>query len=430
MAILNAASAASELFIAIDAPIPDMSGLKDPDVSATKDIELRDVSFAYPTRAHTAVLNNLNVRFEAGKTTAIVGPSGSGKSTIVGLIQRWYEPTDPKDIKPEKADDASSHESEKEKGDEASNTEKNPDSGVFVGGVRLDAVDIQWWRMNVGLVSQEPFLFNDTIFNNVANGLSGTKYNDLPKEEKIAMVKQACDEAYASGFIERLPEGYDTLVGESGIKISGGQRQRLSIARAIIKQPPILILDEATSSIDVRTEKVVQQALDRVSEGRTTITIAHRLSTIKRADKIVVLRGGEVVEEGSHSQLLENEDGIYSGLVRAQAIEMGDDDQNIDIQQDEIEQFKLEEEKVEKDDEMQLFEEKEWKPRGVIRSLGFLLYEQRRNWLLYTLAIMAGIMGGGSSITTSVNTSDSDSGLPYPVVPIRPPGQRVHSHWA
>jgi ABC-type multidrug transport system fused ATPase/permease subunit len=395
MGILNAASAAAELFIAIDAPIPDMTGLKDPDVSATKDIELRDVSFAYPTRANTTVLKKLNVRFKAGKTTAIVGPSGSGKSTIVGLIQRWYEPTDPKDIKSEKADNASSHESE-EKGDEASHSaEKNPDSGVFIGGVRLDTVDIQWWRMNVGLVQQEPFLFNDTIFNNVANGLSGTKYGGLPKEEKMAMVKQACEEAFASGFIERLPEGYDTLVGESGIKISGGQRQRLSIARAIIKQPPILILDEATSSIDVRTEKIVQQALDRVSEGRTTITIAHRLSTIKKADKIVVLRGGEVVEEGSHSTLLEDDDGIYSGLVRAQAIEMGDDDQDIDIQQDETEQFKKEEEPVIKDDDVQLVEEKEWKPRGVIRSLGLLLYEQRSNWFLYTLAILAGIMGGG-----------------------------------
>jgi ATP-binding cassette subfamily B (MDR/TAP) protein 1 len=209
MGILNAATAAAELFIAIDAPVPDTSGLKDPDVSATKDIELRDVSFAYPTRADTAVLKKLNVRFEAGKTTAIVGPSGSGKSTIVGLIQRWYEPTDPKDIKPEKekADNASSHESDKEKGDEASEAaEKDPNSGVFIGGVRLDTVDVQWWRMNIGLVQQEPFLFNDTIFNNVANGLSGTKYNDLPKEEKMAMVKQACDEAFASGFIQRLPE--------------------------------------------------------------------------------------------------------------------------------------------------------------------------------------------------------------------------------
>ena len=431
MGILNAASAAAELFIAIDAPIPDTTGLKDPDVSATKDIELRDVSFAYPTRAETAVLKNLSVRFEAGKTTAIVGPSGSGKSTIVGLIQRWYEPTDPKDIKPEKADNASSHESGEEKGDEASDAaEKNPDSGVFIGGIRLDTVDVQWWRKNVGLVSQEPFLFNDTIFNNVANGLSGTKYNDLPKEEKMIMVKQACEEAFASGFIQRLQEGYDTLVGESGIKISGGQRQRLSIARAIIKQPPILILDEATSSIDVRTEKIVQQALDRVSEGRTTITIAHRLSTIKRADKIVVLRGGEVVEEGSHSKLLENEDGIYSGLVRAQAIEMGDDDQNVDIQQDETEQFKKEDENMEKDDEMQLVEEKVWNTRGVIRSLGLLLYEQRRNWFLYALAIMAGIMGGGSSITTYLSTSDGDSCLSDSVVPIRPFGQRVHSGYS
>jgi ATP-binding cassette, subfamily B (MDR/TAP), member 1 len=187
------------------------------------------------------------------------------------------------------------------------------------------------------------------------------------------------------------------LVGESGIKISGGQRQRLAIARAIVKQPPVLILDEATSSIDVRTELIVQKALDRASENRTTITIAHRLSTIKKADKIVVLRSGQVVEEGSHNKLLENEDGVYSGLVRAQAIEMGHDYYESDIQQDEVEQLQEEEELEERSKELELIEEKEWKRRGVIRSLGFLLYEQRHNWFLYLMAILAGIAGGGLS---------------------------------
>jgi ATP-binding cassette subfamily B (MDR/TAP) protein 1 len=179
------------------------------------------------------------------------------------------------------------------------------------------------------------------------------------------------------------------MVGESGIKISGGQRQRLAIARAIVKQPQILILDEATSAIDVRTEKIVQKALDRVSENRTTITIAHRLSTIKRADKIVVLRTGVVVEEGTHNELLQNPEGVYSGLVRAQTLEMGNDDFEEGIQQDELDQIN-EEEKLhrtktaEKEDE-----EKQWKERGVFRSFGFLMWEQRIRWFLYVLILLA-----------------------------------------
>jgi ABC-type multidrug transport system fused ATPase/permease subunit len=153
---------------------------------------------------------------------------------------------------------------------------------IRVGGVDLREVDMKWWRSQIGLVQQEPFLFNDTIFNNVVFGLCGTPLNDITEEEKRVMVEEACKEAYADEFISRLPQGYETLVGESGIKLSGGQRQRIAIARSIIKRPPILILDEATSAIDVRTERIVQQALDHVSKNRTTIVIAHRLSTIKR----------------------------------------------------------------------------------------------------------------------------------------------------
>jgi ATP-binding cassette subfamily B (MDR/TAP) protein 1 len=152
---------------------------------------------------------------------------------------------------------------------------------------------MKWWRSQIGLVQQEPFLFNDTIYKNVAYGLCGTDWQDIADSEKLEMVKSACREAYADEFISRLPTGYDTIVGESGIKLSGGQRQRLAIARSIVKQPSILILDEATSAIDVRTEHIVQAALDRmVAQNRTTIVIAHRLSTIKKADKIIVLRQG------------------------------------------------------------------------------------------------------------------------------------------
>jgi ABC-type glutathione transport system ATPase component len=168
----------------------------------------------------------------------------------------------------------------------------------------------------------------------------------------------------------------------------------LIVARAIIKQPPVLILDEATSAIDVRTERIVQQALDRVSENRTTITIAHRLSTIKRADKIVVLRAGHVVEEGTHNSLLENPDGVYSGLVRAQQLEMGNDEYEEGIQQDEQEQINKEEEILEK--QSQIAEvEKVRKEKGVIRSFGLLMFEQRHRWGLYSLAGLACASIGG-----------------------------------
>jgi ABC-type multidrug transport system fused ATPase/permease subunit len=153
---------------------------------------------------------------------------------------------------------------------------------VRIGNVNLSDVDLKWWRAQIGLVQQEPFLFNDTLFNNVAFGLCGTPLNDVSHEEKRALVQEACREAYAEEFIAKLPQGYETMVGESGIKLSGGQRQRIAIARSIIKNPPILILDEATSAIDVRTERIVQEALEHVSRNRTTIVIAHRLSTIKR----------------------------------------------------------------------------------------------------------------------------------------------------
>lgn len=179
------------------------------------------------------------------------------------------------------------------------------------------------------------------------------------------------------------------MVGESGIKLSGGQRQRIAIARAIVKQPIILILDEATSAIDVRGERIVQKALDRVSEGRTTITIAHRLSTIKRADKIVVLRSGEVVEQGSHNELLGNPDGVYSGLVRAQSLAMGNDDFEEGIQKGEEEQIEEEEKLHRTKTEEKKEEEKKWKQRGVIRSFGLLIYEQKHRWVLYSLVILS-----------------------------------------
>jgi ABC-type multidrug transport system fused ATPase/permease subunit len=209
--MVKAASAASELFITLDAEVPDMTGLKDPDVSVTEDIVFKDVTFAYPTRPDTVVLDKINLRFETGKTTAIVGPSGSGKSTVVGLLQRWYHPTEEKPAKVQgDGETASVKEDKIEKADfgksEAEKEARNKDSGIFIGGINLSNIDVKWWRVNVGMVQQEPFLFNDTIYKNVALGLTGTKHSDLPEEEKLVMVQNACQEAFAADFIEKLPE--------------------------------------------------------------------------------------------------------------------------------------------------------------------------------------------------------------------------------
>jgi ATP-binding cassette subfamily B (MDR/TAP) protein 1 len=259
-------------------------------------------------------------------------------------------------------------------------------------------VDLKWFRSQIGLVQQEPFLFNDTIFNNVAFGLCGTKYQEASNDEKMAMVKEACEEAHADEFIDRLPQGYDTFVGESGIKLSGGQRQRIAIARSIVKKPPILILDEATSAIDVRTERIVQKALDRVSQNRTTIVIAHRLSTIKAADKIIVMRQGKLVEEGSHDELLENKDGIYWGLVHAQQLTMEVVEER-DVDDAALEKIKTAD--TEKagsakslHDDLST-DEAESKKQKFLASSGRLIAEQSEHWVLYSISIM-GILGAGA----------------------------------
>ncbi|KAF2658230.1 leptomycin B resistance protein pmd1 [Lophiostoma macrostomum CBS 122681] len=408
ISIVKAATAATELFVTIDAPVPDITGRKAPDVSSTADIRFEDVAFSYPSRPNVQILDGLNVTFEAGKVTAIVGPSGSGKSTVVGLIQRWYNllgttadvtPTD------QSEDAASIEESAKQKkkskkGGKTDEEEKEEDLGpntctgtVRIGGIDLCDVDLKWWRSQIGLVQQEPFLFNDTLFNNVAYGLCGTPLANKTKEEKMAMVEEACEEAYASEFISKLPDGYDTMVGESGIKLSGGQRQRIAIARSIIKQPPILILDEATSAIDVRTERVVQEALDRVSKNRTTIVIAHRLSTIRRADKIIVLRQGKLVEQGTHEELLRDERGVYFALVNAQELAVGTEEDEVALEKTGT----ADTEKSEKDrgsDTRANTEDPEYKEVGLLRSFGKLVYEQRHHWFLYSVAIL-GILGGG-----------------------------------
>ncbi|KAF2186887.1 ABC transporter-like protein [Zopfia rhizophila CBS 207.26] len=309
-AVSRAAGAASTFYTIIDAPKAKADGLKEPEVSSTDDIVLNGVNFTYISRPDQNVLKNVTVTFPSGKTTAIVGPSGSGKSTIVALIQRWYELGVDEDENP------------------VINFLRN--GSIITGGRNLHDIDVKWWRSQIGLVQQEPFLFNGTIFENVAHGLIGTRWEAETEDTKRSLVVEACEEAFADEFISRLPDGYDTLCGDAGIHLSGGQRQRIAIARCIIMQPSIVILDEATSAIDVRSEQKVQAALDRAAQNRTTIVIAHRLSTIQKADNIVVLQRGMVVQQGSHEKLMKNRAGLYYRLVNAQLPSDADDSATID----------------------------------------------------------------------------------------------------
>ncbi|TYJ55629.1 hypothetical protein B9479_003661 [Cryptococcus floricola] len=288
-AVTKARGAAAKLFSTIDRVPPIDSASPDgltPD-SVRGEISLEGVKFHYPSRPGVPILKGFTTTFEAGKTFALVGASGSGKSTVISLIERFYDP--------------------------------------IAGTVKLDGTDIKtlnlkWLRQQIGLVSQEPTLFGTTVRGNVEHGLIGSKWEHASPEEKYELVKKACIDANAHDFIMRLPEGYETSVGERGMLLSGGQKQRVAIARAIVSDPRILLLDEATSALDTQSEGIVQDALDRASRGRTTITIAHRLSTIRDADRIYVMGAGEVLEEGSHNVLLATEGSVYAQLVNNQKL--------------------------------------------------------------------------------------------------------------
>ncbi|KOS45616.1 hypothetical protein ACN38_g3465 [Penicillium nordicum] len=291
---VRAASAAAELFQLMDRkskidPFDD-SGERPTDVVGYLDFS--NISFAYPTRPDAKVLDDFSLHIPAGKTTALVGASGSGKSTIVGLIERWYDPL----------------------------------SGTIkLDGQSIDLCNLKWLRQQVRLVQQEPILFAGTVAENIANGLVGTPWENESPVEKLARIQNAAKIAFAHDFITELPSGYDTVIGERGGLLSGGQKQRVAIARSIVSQPRILLLDEATSALDPHAEEVVQQALNNVSKGRTTITIAHKLATIRDADNIVVMENGRILEQGTHNSLLES-NGAYARLVRAQDLSVATQD--------------------------------------------------------------------------------------------------------
>ncbi|KAG9447575.1 hypothetical protein H6P81_013703 [Aristolochia fimbriata] len=241
------------------------------------DIELRHVSFKYPTRPDVQIFKDLCLSISSGQTVALVGESGSGKSTVIALLQRFYD----------------------------------PDSGrILFDGVEIQKLKLKWLRQQMGLVSQEPVLFNETIRANIAYGKEG----EVTEEEVIA----AAEAANAHRFISSLPQGYDTNVGERGVQLSGGQKQRIAIARAILKDPKILLLDEATSALDAESERVVQEALDKVMVNRTTVVVAHRLTTIQGADVIAVVKNGVIAEKGRHEILMRMTDGVYASLVALQ----------------------------------------------------------------------------------------------------------------
>jgi ATP-binding cassette subfamily B (MDR/TAP) protein 1 len=304
----------------------------------------------------------------------------------VGLLERWYELSDASRVvlpasRMERNDEKESK--LKDLQDAARENRAAPEppialsGSIFVGDKNIDLIDLKWWRSQIGLVQQEPFIFNDTIYRNVEYGLVGSQWEKENPEIKRGLVEEACREAFADEFIDKLPQRYQTHVGDAGIKLSGGQRQRLAIARSIIKRPKILILDEATSSIDVRGERLVQAALDKVSEGRTTIIIAHRLSTIQKADKIVVLQKGKVIEEGTHKSLLSNLDGVYWALVNAQHLSMDEPfpEEEADRIQSSNPLARVQSEGNGKANDTKV--EEPYKPKSFFGSFGRLMYEQR-----------------------------------------------------
>jgi len=270
-------ASSNRIYEILDAPI-DIKERADakPIKEFKKNIEFRDVSFAYNNYDDKEVLSKVNLTIERGRMIALVGQSGAGKSTLADLLPRFYDPKK--------------------------------------GGVFIDGIDIREYKLNdlrtlFGMVSQESILFNDTVFNNIAFGFLGAT-----KDKVIAAAKVA----NAHEFISNLKHGYDSIIGDRGSKLSGGEKQRLTIARAVLKDPPILILDEATSSLDSGSEKLVQEALNKLMKGRTSIVIAHRLSTIQYADEIVVVKDGTVAERGNHIGLMAH-NGIYKQLVELQA---------------------------------------------------------------------------------------------------------------
>ena len=233
-------------------------------------IAFRHVSFEYPDD-HTPVLSDINITIKPGEKVALVGPSGGGKTTLCNLIPRFYDPTE---------------------------------GEILIDGQNIRRVTLQSLRSSVGVVQQDVYLFSGSVYENIAYGRPGASHEEVIRAAKLAGAHE---------FIESLKDGYDTYVGERGVKLSGGQKQRISIARVFLKNPKVLLLDEATAALDNESEHLVSESLDKLAADRTTLTIAHRLTTIRGADRILVLSGSRIVEEGNHEALMKKQ-GIYYQL--------------------------------------------------------------------------------------------------------------------
>lgn len=268
-------ASAERIFSVVDTPTQISSPVSPIALSSfEKSVEFKNVSFAYQD---ANVLKNINFTLSKGKTIALVGPSGGGKSTLADLVPRFYDPSA---------------------------------GEILLDGKNLKRFDLKDLRGLMGIVTQESILFNDTVFNNIAFGVEGATKEQVLEAAKIANAHE---------FIQNMEDGYQTSIGERGSKLSGGQRQRISIARAVLKNPPILILDEATSALDSESEHLVQEALTKLMSNRTTLVIAHRLSTIQHADEILVIERGEIVQRGTHSEL-NQVDGLYQKLSTIQSV--------------------------------------------------------------------------------------------------------------
>ncbi|GMT16983.1 hypothetical protein PFISCL1PPCAC_8280, partial [Pristionchus fissidentatus] len=273
--LISSKAATKKMFALIDPSWNERRDGEEPDLTGS--LAFKNVSFAYPSRPAHTVASKLNFSLRKGESLALVGPSGGGKSTVVNLLERFYEPTGGK---------------------------------IELDSNLLSKMSSKHLRSNVALVGQEPVLFRGTIQENITLGMEGIS---------IEGVMEACKSANAADFIEQFPMGYDTVVGEKGGSLSGGQKQRIAIARALIRNPKIILLDEATSALDTQSEKAVKKALEATSIGRTSITIAHRLDTISNCDRICFIESGKIVETGTHDELIEA-DGKYAALVREQTL--------------------------------------------------------------------------------------------------------------
>lgn len=244
----------------------------------TTAVEYKNVTFAYESEAgeKRVILSDISVKVKKGELIALVGPSGGGKTTFVDLLPRFYDPIT---------------------------------GAVLIDGIDIKTIDIRSLREKIGIVTQETILFNDTVRNNIAYGLESCP---------DGKIREAAKAANALSFIEAMPNGFESLIGDRGVKLSGGQRQRISIARALLKNPPIMIFDEATSALDSESEMLVQEAMERLMQNRTSFVIAHRLSTIRNADRILVLENGKIVQEGKHVELLKQSKGLYKKLHNMQ----------------------------------------------------------------------------------------------------------------